>query len=149
MPHVLAIASLLLTAAGTAYVFSEKLRGLTLLTLRLTWVAFLIPAISGIILLVSGRRVPSTVDIGTGLTRYGCPPDANRGWEHLMYAAFILLSLLALEALLKRGYFEALGVSGLRERLFVPLVALFLYGCAYMVGRVAILPGTSYIDGCM
>lgn len=148
IPHPLALLSLLLTVLAAVYAFRPALHRATVLLTRLTWVAFLIPVFSGVILLASGRQVPSNTPLEDGFTRYGCPPDPNRAWEHLMYSGFVLLSLLAIEALLRRGYLDALGISGWRARALVPVVALFMYGCAYMAGRVAILPGTALIGEC-
>lgn len=148
-PHPLGLASLLLTVAAVVHIFWPRLRALVLGLLRLNWLAYAVPVISGTILFASGRRTPSATEYEGGLTRYGCPPDPARAWEHLMYAGFVLLSLLAMEALLRRGYLEPLGITEGRARLLVPVVALFMYGCAYMVGRVAILPGSALIGECV
>ncbi|GAA5501497.1 hypothetical protein Dxin01_01229 [Deinococcus xinjiangensis] len=109
-----------------------------LVWLRLTWAAMLIPAVTGVILAVGGLRVASATDVGGGLTRYGFKVDHHRDSEHWMYAAFCLLSLYLIEMLIKGRIVEHR--VGLR---LLPAVTLFLYGAAYMVGRVAVFPGNS------
>lgn len=107
-----------------------------LVWLRLTWAAFLIPAVTGVILAVGGLKVPSATDAGHGLTKYGYHVDPVRDGEHLMYAVFALLSLYIIEVLVKGRM-----VSHQRGLGYLPVVTLFLYGAAYMVGRVAVFPG--------
>lgn len=126
-----------------------------LVWLRLTWAALLIPAMTGVILALGGSKVASSVAAGaaqlpqacldyakaqgwdTGnLTRYCLPADPVRDGEHLMYSAFALLSLYAVEVLIKGRMVDP--KKGLRV---LPVVTLFLYGAVYMIGRVAVFPG--------
>ena len=53
-----------------------------------------------------------------------------------MYTFFALLSLYLIEILMRSTAIERR--IGLR---LLPVATLFLYGCAYMVGRVATFPG--------
>ncbi|UQN06923.1 hypothetical protein [Deinococcus sp. QL22] len=106
--------------------------------LRVTWFFTLLPAVTGIILALNGQAVPSATAAAGGLTKYGFEPDPSRNWEHWMYSAFALLSLYVLEVLVRGKLIEHR--TGLR---FLPVVTLFLYGVAYMVGRVAVLPGST------
>ncbi|WP_369699451.1 hypothetical protein [Deinococcus sp. YIM 77859] len=82
--------------------------------------------------------MPSATDVGGGVTKYGLPVDPSRNWEHWMYAGFALLSLYVTEVLLQGRLVHPR--RGLRV---LPVVTLFLYGCAYMVGRVAVFPGST------
>lgn len=107
-----------------------------LVWLRLTWAALLIPGVTGVILAVGGLKVPSATDVGGGLSKYGYRVDPNRDLEHLMYTAFALISLYLIELLIKGRMIEH--QKGLK---FLPFVTLFLYGAAYMIGRVATFPG--------
>lgn len=109
-----------------------------LVWLRLTWVLTLIPIVTGVILAVGGEKVPSATNVGGGLTKYGLPVDPSRDWEHLMYTAFALLTLYLMEVLVKGRMVEHR--KGLR---YLPAATLFLYGCACMVARVAIFPGST------
>lgn len=109
-----------------------------LVWLRITWALTLIPGVTGVILALGGAKVPSATDVGGGLTKYGLPYDSSRDPEHWMYAAFSLLTLYVIEVLVK-GHM----VEHRRGLKFLPLATLFLYGCAYMVGRVAVLPGST------
>lgn len=109
-----------------------------LVWLRLTWAAFLLPAVTGVILALGGLKVPSATDAGSGASRYGFPVDPSRDWEHWMYVAFVLLSLYIVEVLVKGRMVEHR--VGLK---FLPVVTLFLYGCAFMIGRVAVFPGST------
>lgn len=126
-----------------------------LVWLRLTWAALLIPAATGVMLALGGGKVASSVPAGAAhlsaacqefaakngldtsqLTRYCLPADPVRDGEHLMYSAFALLSLYAIEVLIKGRLVDA--KKGLRV---LPVVTLFLYGAVYMIGRVAVFPG--------
>ncbi|BDP41168.1 hypothetical protein DAETH_11370 [Deinococcus aetherius] len=120
-----------------------------LVWLRVVWVLTLIPAVTGVILAVGGAKVPSAVRANTeylqencrqvgDLTRYCLPVDPSRDWEHWMYTGLALLSLYVIEVLVKGRLVEHR--SGLR---FLPVATLFLYGVAYMVVRVALLPGST------
>jgi len=109
-----------------------------LVWLRLTWVLTLLPAVTGIILALGGEKVASATDAGGGQTRYGYPVDPSRDWEHWMYSAFVLLSLYIIEVLVKGRMVEHR--VGLR---YLPLVTLFLYGCSFMISRVAVFPGST------
>lgn len=105
--------------------------------LRFTWALTLIPAVTGIILAVSGSKVASAVAAaGHATTKYGYPPDPKRNGEHWMYAAFVVLSLYIIELMIQ-GRFVKREVA-LR---YLPLVTFFMWGCSFMVYRVAVLPG--------
>jgi hypothetical protein len=109
------------------------------LWLRLTWALTLLPAVTGIILAVGGGKTASAVAAaGQTTTRYGYPPDPSRNLEHWMYAAFILLSLYIIEVLVQGKLVKH--NPGLR---YLPLVTFFMWGCAFMVYRVAVLPGST------
>lgn len=135
-PYALATLVLFLWSFGPA--LKREVRTGFMVWLRLTWVLTLIPVATGVILAVGGARVPSAVNVGGGLTRYGLPYDPSRDWEHWMYSAFALLSLYVIEVLVKGRLIRH--QTGLR---YLPVATLFLYGCAYMVGRVAVLPGST------
>lgn len=108
------------------------------LWLRLSWAAFLLPAVTGVILALGGLKVASATDAGGGMTRYGFEADPSRDWEHWMYVAFVLLSLYIVEVLAGGRMVEHR--VGLK---FLPVVTLFLYGCAFMIARVAVFPGST------
>ncbi|WP_412028477.1 hypothetical protein [Deinococcus yunweiensis] len=106
--------------------------------LRVTWAAFLLPAVTGVVLALGGLKVASATDAGGGTTRYGFPVDPSRDWEHWMYAAFTLLTLYVIEVLIKGRVIEhRLGLK------FLPVATLFMYGCTFMIGRVAVFPGST------
>lgn len=108
--------------------------------LGLTWVTFLLPALTGLILALNGGKVASAVDIGGGRTRYGLPYDPTQEFMHLLYPGFALLTLLLLGPLLR----AQLPLLSERRRLWIlPVATLFLYGCAYMAGFVAVFPGST------
>lgn len=109
-----------------------------LVWLRVTWAAFLLPAVTGVLLALGGEKVASATDAGKGLTRYGLPVDPSRNWEHWMYVAFVLGSLYLIELLIT----ERLTTRRIGLR-FLPLVTFFMYGCAFMIGRVAVFPGST------
>lgn len=106
--------------------------------LRVTWFFTLLPAVTGILLALNGLKVPSATAAAGGLTKYGFEPDPSRNWEHWMYSLFALMSLYVLEILVRGKLIDHR--VGLR---FLPVVTLFLYGVAYMIGRVAVLPGST------
>lgn len=133
-PFALATFVLFLWSFGPA--LKQEVRFGFLVWLRLTWAALLIPAVTGVILAVGGLKVPSATDVGGGLSKYGFRVDPNRDLEHLMYTFFALLSLYLIEILMRSTAIERR--IGLR---LLPVATLFLYGCAYMVGRVATFPG--------
>ncbi|MCY1702510.1 hypothetical protein [Deinococcus sp. SL84] len=158
-PTPLALATAVLFVWSLAPAFKGQVGAGFLGWLRLTWALTLLPAVTGIILAVSGGKVASAVpvDLATlpqwcqdaaaqaGLeqvTRYCQPVDPPRDLEHWMYTGFTVLSLLAVEALARdRWNGEFLGVNiGLK---LLPVITLFLAGCVYMIGRVAVLPGNS------
>lgn len=138
LPTPLALTTFVLFLWSFGPALKREVRLGFLVWLRLTWAAFLIPAVTGVILAVGGLKVASSTDVGGGLTRYGYKVDGNRNDEHLMYAAFALLSLYIIEVLIKGNVIDH--KKGLR---YLPVVTLFLYGVAYMVGRVAVFPGNS------
>ena len=137
-PTPIALATFVLFLWSFGPALKPEVRLGFLVWLRLTWAALLIPAVTGVILAVGGLKVPSATDVGDGLSKYGFKVDPNRDWEHIMYAAFSLLSLYVIEMLIKGRMIEH--KIGLK---FLPVVTLFLYGCAYMIGRVATFPGNS------
>lgn len=164
IPGPLALTSLVLFIWSLAPAFKGEVGAGFVAWLRLTWVLTFIPMVTGIALAVSGGKVASSVlaptgtDFGTEclnyaarngwatetLTRYCLPVDPARDLEHWMYTSFTLLSLLAVEALARRrwdGNFLGVGL-GLK---LLPVITLFLYGCVYMIGRVAILPGNGVL----
>ena len=148
-PTPLALATLILFIWSLAPAFKGQVGAGFLGWLRLTWVLTLLPAVTGIIMAVGGGKVPSSVAAPAEvqqdlcgrvahLTRYCLPADPVRDMEHWMYSGFTLLSLLALEGLLRGRWGD--NRWGLK---LLPVITLFLYGCVYMVGRVAVLPGNS------
>ncbi|WP_221089144.1 hypothetical protein [Deinococcus aquaedulcis] len=137
-PTPYALATLVLFVWSIAPAVKTRVSTSFLVWLRLTWALTLIPGVTGVLLTLSGLKVPSATDVGGGATKYGYPADPSRDWEHWMYAGFCLLSLYVIEVLVKGRMIEHR--DGLK---FLPLVTLFLYGCAYMVGRVAVFPGST------
>ncbi|GMA16816.1 hypothetical protein E5F05_16515 [Deinococcus metallilatus] len=135
-PYALATLILFLWSLGPA--LKGVVRTGFLVWLRLTWVLTLIPVVTGVILAVGGEKVPSATNVGGGLTKYGYPVDPSRDWEHWMYSAFALLSLYVIEVLVKGRL-----ISHRRGLRYLPVATLFLYGCAYMIGRVAVFPGST------
>ncbi|GAA4021872.1 hypothetical protein GCM10022631_40160 [Deinococcus rubellus] len=117
-------------------------RGFVLLT-RLSWAIFFLYGLSGVLLAVSGLKVASAVaEAGKTVTRYGFLPDPKRNLEHWMYTIFALASLYFIEVLIAGKLIDR------RKGLyFLPVVTLFLWGCAYMIGRVAIFPGEQQATG--
>ncbi len=109
-----------------------------LVALRLAWLMTFIPAITGIILAVAGGKVPSATNAGGGLSKYGYPIDPSRNLEHWMYAGLAIFSLYFIEVVVKGKVIET--KVGTR---FLPIITLFLYGCAYMISRVAVFPGST------
>ena len=126
-------------------------RGFVWLT-RLSWAVFALYGVSGIILALSGQKVASAVattdariidicakagiSVSGGVTRYCFPPDPQRNLEHWMYTSFCLVSLYLIGRIIAGTLVERR--LGLR---YLPLVTLFLWGAAYMIWRVAVLPG--------
>lgn len=136
IPTPLALITLVLFLWSFGPALKNEVRPGFLVWLRLTWAALLIPAVTGVILAVGGLKVPSASDVGGGVSKYGYQVDPVRDSEHWMYAAFALLSLYVIEILVKGRIIDH--KVGLR---LLPVVTLFLYGVAYMVGRVAVFPG--------
>lgn len=135
-PYALATLVLFLWSLGPA--IKGTVRTGFVVWLRLTWVLTLIPAVTGVILALGGGKVPSATNAGGDLSKYGFPVDPSRNPEHWMYSAFCLLSLYVIEVLVKGRLIKH--QTGLR---LLPVATLFLYGCAYMVGRVAVFPGST------
>ncbi len=105
---------------------------------RLTWGWLALNTVTGLILLLSGGQVPSAVAApGSQLTIYNYAPYPARQWEHLMYAFFVIVSLVAAELLLA-GRFGAPN----RVLRLMPVITLFLYGVAYMAAYVTVFPGS-------
>lgn len=135
VPNPFALWCLLLMfwSFGIAYRghFSAAFRG----AVRLTWAAFLLYGVSGVMLALSGQKVASAVAAaGKQVTKYGFAPQAKRNPEHWMYTAFVLLSLFAIEALMGKLLPER------RATRVLPVVTLFMWGAALMIVRVAVLP---------
>ena len=139
-PTPLALVTLVLLVWSLAPAIKGTVGFSFLVWLRLTWFMTLLPAATGVMLALGGARVPSATDAGHGLTKYGFPVDPKRDLEHWMYAAFALLSLYAIEVLIKGRLLDAR--LGLR---LLPVATLFLYGVAYMVGRVAVFPSNGVV----
>jgi hypothetical protein len=137
-PTPYALATLILFVWSLGPALKGTVRTGFLVWLRVTWVLTLLPAVTGVILAVGGLKVPSATDVGGGLSKYGLPADPSRNWEHWMYTAFVLLSLYVIEVLVRGRMIEHR--RGLR---YLPVATLFLYGCAYMIGRVAVFPGST------
>ncbi len=113
-------------------------RGFVWLT-RLSWLVFALYGLSGVALALSGLKVASAVaEAGKTVTKYGFLPDAKRNPEHWMYSVFALGSLFFIEVLIAGKL-----IDRRRGLYFLPVVTLFLWGCAYMIGRVAVFPGES------
>lgn len=164
-PTPLALAALVLFLWSFAPAYRGRVDAGFRFWLRLTWVLTLLPAVTGLILAVGGCKVASAVAVPPAslgaeclnyaaaqgwaaehLSRYCLPVQPSRDAEHWMYAAFAVLSLLAVEALLSRRWNgQWLGLN-LGYKL-LPVITLFLYGCVYMVGRVAVLPGNGVLGG--
>ena len=66
----------------------------------------------------------------------GKPFDPTQNVMHSMYTLFAFVTLLAL-GVLRQGTL----LRGRRALLVLPVATLFLYGCAYMIGFVAVFPG--------
>lgn len=136
-PTPYALVCLVLFIWSLVPAFRGQVRVGFLAWLRLTWLLTLFPAITGVAMAVGGHKVPSAVALATGKTKYGLAPDPSRDLEHWMYAGFCLLSLYVIELLVKNKTENAPKLLRL-----LPIATLFLYGCAYMVARVAVFPGT-------
>ncbi len=136
-PNPFTLACFLLLAWSVIPAITGTLsRGFVLLT-RLSWAVFVLSGVSGVLLAISGHKVASAVAAaGSSVTKYGFMPDPKRNLEHWMYTVFALGSLYFIELLIAGKLIER------RKGLyFLPLVTLFLWGCAYMIGRVAVFPG--------
>lgn len=111
--------------------------------LRLNWLAYGINALTGLILALSGQKVPSAtvkeMVNGRAVSPIGFLVDPHRQFDHYMYAAFALVTLYALEVLIAGKLVKD---TPLRRLLFVT-ATFFLVGVAYMGVRTAYLPGTN------
>lgn len=152
VPTPLALAALLLTLVSLLS-WWPKARPLLRGVIALNWGIFAWGALSGLLLQLGGGRVRSSYAASedyqlekcghvADLSYYCLPADAARHGEHLMYVFFVGLSLV-LMGLLLNNKLPALPLSERWRALLMPSVAFFMYGCAYMVGRVAFLPGHS------
>ncbi|GAA5435199.1 hypothetical protein ACMT4L_11585 [Deinococcus sp. A31D244] len=137
-PTPYALATLVLFVWSIAPAVKMRIGGGFMLWLRVTWVLTLLPAVTGVILALGGAKVPSATDAGEGVSKYGFPVDPSRDWEHWMYAGLCVISLYVIEVLVRGRLIEHR--VGLR---LLPVATLFLYGCAYMIGRVAVFPGST------
>lgn len=138
--HHLVLLTALLFVWSLVFLARPLVPGGYVALLRFTWFAFALNTLSGLVLAVTGARVPSAEPAtpGGNVTVVGFPPDPSRHWEHLMYAAFAILSLYIMEVLVAGRALPA--ARGLR---FMPLVTLFLACVAYMSVRVAYIPGST------
>ncbi|GGS20248.1 hypothetical protein [Deinococcus knuensis] len=137
-PTPYALATLILFVWSIAPAVKMRTGAGFTLWLRVTWVLTLLPAVTGVILALGGAKVPSATDVGGGLSKYNYPTDPSRDWEHWMYAGLCVISLYVIEVLVRGRLIEHR--VGLR---LLPVATLFLYGCAYMIGRVAVFPGST------
>ncbi len=138
IPTPLAVACLVLFLWSFGPAIKLRVGRPMMVWLRFTWALTLIPAVTGVILAVSGSKVASAVAAaGQATTKYGYPPDAKRNGEHWMYAAFVVLSLYIVELMIQGRFVKR--ETALR---YLPLVTFFMWGCSFMVYRVAVLPGS-------
>ncbi|AXG98909.1 hypothetical protein DVJ83_06740 [Deinococcus wulumuqiensis] len=137
-PNPFALTSLLLFVWSFWMLRRDEVTPGFLAGVRLTWLTFLLPALTGIVLTLAGGKVPSAVDVGGGKTKFGTPYDPTQEGMHWLYGVFALLSLLLIESLIRGQFIERR--KGLK---LLPVVILFMYGCAYMVGHVAFYPGST------
>ncbi|AIZ46492.1 hypothetical protein QR90_05710 [Deinococcus radiopugnans] len=135
-PYVLA--TLILMVWSIAPAVKKTISRSFMLWLRLVWVLTLLPAATGVILALGGLKVASATDIGNGGSKYGYLVDPSRNLEHWMYSAFALISLYLIEILVAGRMIDH--KDGLK---YLPVATLFLYGVAYMIWRVAVLPGST------
>ncbi len=111
---------------------------------RLLSVLVGIITLSGVALALMGLKTPiATPGIKPGDSvvcgTQACQPlDPSRNWEHWMYTAFIVLSLVFVEFLLSGRFVER--KVGAR---FLGIAAFFAFGAAVMVVRVTFLPGST------
>lgn len=138
-PTPFSLVTLVLFVWSLGPLLHKTIRPWYVVWLRLTWGFFLLPAVLGTALLIDGRQVPSATDLGEGFSKYGLPVDENRTLEHLMYSLFALVSLYLLELMIKGQLLKPQLVYKI-----MPVVTLFLYGVAYMIGRTAVLPGNDH-----
>ena len=139
IPTPLAVVTLVLFAWSIGPAIKLKVGRPMVWWLRLTWALTLLPAVTGTILALGGVKVASAVAVaGQATTRYGFPPDPKRNLEHWMYAGLAIASLYIIEVLIAGKLVSP--KIGLRV---LPLVTFFLWGCCFMVYRVAVLPGAS------
>lgn len=125
---------LMLWSFGVAFrgQFSHAFR----VAVRGLWVLFGVYGVSGVLLSLSGLKVASAVALaGKNVTRYGFPPQAKRDPEHWMYAAFVLLSLFVIEALMAQKLLDEK-----KSARVLPVVTLFMWGAAVMIVHVAVVP---------
>ena len=137
-PNLFALASLILFFWSLRPALRGELSSGFVMGVRVTWLTFLLPAVTGILLTLGGGKVPSAVDVGGGKTKFGTPYDPTQEGMHWLYGGFGLLSLIVIELLIRGEVIERR--TGLRV---LPVVILFMYGCAYMVGHVAFYPGST------
>lgn len=137
-PTPYALSTLILLVWSLAPAVKGTVSRSFLVWLRVVWALTLIPVATGVILALGGAKVPSATDIGNGGSKYGYLVDPSRDLEHWMYSAFALISLYVIEVLVKGRLIEH--KSGLK---YLPVATLFLYGVAYMIWRVAVLPGST------
>ena len=111
---------------------------------RLLSVLVGIITLSGVALSLMGLKTPiATPGVKPGDSMVcgtlACQPlDPSRNWEHWMYTAFIVLSLVFVEVLLSGRLVER--KVGAR---FLGIAAFFAFGAAIMVMRVVFLPGST------
>jgi len=138
IPTPLAIAALVLFVWSIGPAIRLRVGRPMIWWLRLTWVLTLLPAVTGVILALGGHKVASAVAAaGEATTKYGYAPDPKRNFEHWMYAGLTVISLYIIEVIIQ-GKLVSPKV-GLR---LLPLVTFFMWGCTFMIYRVAVLPGS-------
>jgi len=137
--HHLVLLTVLLFAWSLIFLVRTAVPAGFVVLLRVTWAAYALNALSGVVLALSGMKVPSAVPApGRDTTVFGLPPDPSRHPEHFMYAFFFLVSLYAMEVMIAGRV-----IKHERALRLMPVVTLFLAGVAYMSVRVAYLPGST------
>ena len=113
-------------------------RGFVWLT-RLSWLVFALYGLSGVVLALSG---PQGGERGgrSGQDRHQvrlpARPQAQPGTLDVQ-------RLRAGQLVFHRSLIAGKLIDRRRGLYFLPVVTLFLWGCAYMIGRVAVFPGES------
>lgn len=148
-PTPLALFCLVLFLWSFGPALKQDVRAGFVVWLRLTWAIFLLPAVTGALLALGGAQVPSATrapaeyirdvcQASGDLSRHCLPVDPSQNGMHWMYVLFTVLSLIVIEVLIRGRVIErGLGLKAL------PVVTLFMYGAAYMIGHSATFPGST------